>query len=193
MTQTQALYLVLIAAVAVERLVELAITRRNLAWARAQGAREHGAALYPWMAATHAAFLLACPLEAIGLDRPFLPALGLPMLALVAGAMALRYWAIATLGRRWTTRVVVVPGLAPVTLGPYRWVRHPNYLAVVIEVVALPLVHGAWMTALAATLANALVLRRRIADEESALRGATDYDGAMAGRGALLPGGAWRR
>jgi methyltransferase len=109
------------------------------------------------------------------------------MLALLGGAMALRYWAIVALGRRWTTRIVVVPGLEAVTGGPYRWVRHPNYLAVVIEMAALPLVHTAWITALAGSIANALVLRRRIAAEESALRGSSDYDHAMAGRGALLP------
>jgi methyltransferase len=101
--------------------------------------------------------------------------------------MVLRYWAIASLGRRWTTRVVVLPELPVVVGGPYRWVRHPNYLAVVIEVAALPLVHTAWITALAASAANALVLRRRIAAEEAALRSVADYDGAMAGRRALLP------
>jgi methyltransferase len=77
--------------------------------------------------------------------------------------------------------------MAAVTSGPYRWVRHPNYLAVSIEMAALPLVHTAWVTALVWSLANALVLRRRIAAEEAALREASDYDGAMAGRGALLP------
>src|SRR6185503_20091073 len=114
---------------------------------------------YPWMVATHGSFLVACPLEVIGFDRPFVPLLGGPMLALLVGAMALRYWAIATLGRRWTTRVVVVPGLPVVTGGPYRFMRHPNYLAVVLEVAALPLVHTAWVTALVWSAANALVLR----------------------------------
>ena len=109
MTTTQALYVLLVVAVALERLVELAITRRNLAWAREQGAREHGRDHYGWMVTTHASFLIACPAEVIALDRPFLPLLGVPMLALLAGAMALRYWAIATLGRRWTTRILVVP------------------------------------------------------------------------------------
>jgi methyltransferase len=167
---SQRLYLVLVAAVALERLVELALTRRNLAWARARGAREHGDDHYPWMVATHATFLIACPLEVVVLDRAFVPLLGWPMLGVVASTMALRYWAIAALGRRWTTKVVVVPGLAPVTSGPYRWVRHPNYLAVAIEVAALPLVHTAWITALVWSAANALVLRARIAVEESALQ-----------------------
>ena len=187
MTTTQTLYLLLVIAVVLERLVELAITRRNLAWSRQQGAREHGRDHYVWMVATHASFLIACPTEVIALDRPFLPLLGVPMLVLLAGAMALRYWAIATLGRRWTTRVLVVPGLPVVTSGPYRWLRHPNYLAVAIEVAALPLVHSAWLTAVVWSAANALVLRARIKSEEAALRRESDYDRAMAGRRALVP------
>jgi methyltransferase len=189
MSLSQKLYLALVVAVAAERLVELVITRRNLAWARAHGALEHGADHYPWMVVTHATFLLACPLEVIALDRPFLPLLGVPMLGVAASTMALRYWAIAALGRRWTTRVLVIPGLPPVTGGPYRFLRHPNYLAVALEVMALPLVHTAWVTAVVWGAANALVLRARIRVEEAALRGASDYDGAMAGRRALLPGG----
>jgi methyltransferase len=186
-TPTQRLYLLLVAAVALERLVELVITRRNLAWARQRGGREHGGDHYPWMVATHASFLVACPLEVVVLDRPFLPALGVPMFVSLLGAMALRYWAIATLGRRWTTKIVVLPGLPVVTGGPYRFLRHPNYLAVVLEVAALPLVHTAWITALVWSAANVMVLRARIKSEEAALRSTSDYDGAMAGRRPLLP------
>jgi methyltransferase len=91
-------------------------------------------------------------------DRPFLPWLGWPMLALVVASQALRWWCVATLGHQWNTRVIVVPGLPLVSAGPYRWLRHPNYVAVVVEVVALPLVHTAWVTALVFTLANAAVL-----------------------------------
>ena len=92
-------------------------------------------------------------------DRPFLPLLGWPMLALVLASQALRWWCIATLGRRWNTRVIVVPGLPLVTGGPYRWLRHPNYVAVVVEGVALPLVHAAWVTALVFTVLNAVPAR----------------------------------
>jgi methyltransferase len=187
MSTTQTLYLLLVVAVALERSVELAITRRNLAWAREHGAREHGRDHYGWMVVTHASFLIACPAEVIALDRPFVPLLAAPMLVLLGVAMALRYWAIAALGRRWTTRIIVIPGLPVVTGGPYRWLRHPNYLAVVIEVAALPLVHTAWLTALVWSAANAMVLRARITAEEAALRQISDYDGAMAGRRALVP------
>jgi methyltransferase len=187
MSTTQELYLLLLVAVVLERLVELLITRRNLAWAREHGAREHGRDHYPWMVAVHASFLIACPTEVIALDRPFRPWLGVPMVVLLALAMTLRYWAITTLGRRWTTRILVVPGLPVVTAGPYRWLRHPNYLAVTIEVAALPLIHTAWITALVWSVANALVLRARIRAEEAALRSDSDYDRAMTGRRALVP------
>ncbi len=103
-------------------------------------------------------------------DRPFLPWLGWPMLALVLAAQGLRWWCISVLGRQWCTRIVVVPGLSAVRSGPYRWLRHPNYLAVVVEGFALPLVHSAWVTAVVFTIANAVLLRTRVAAEERALQ-----------------------
>jgi methyltransferase len=139
------------------------------------------------MVALHTAFLVAAPLEVALLERPFLPWLGWPMLALVAGAMALRYWAIATLGERWSTRVLVVPGAPAVDSGPYRHLRHPNYLAVVVELAALPLVHSAWATALAVSAANAWILGRRIAREEAALARHADYERLLGDRARFLP------
>ena len=121
------------------------------------------------MRALHAAFFVACALEVVGLERPFDARLGLPMLALAAAAQGLRYWAITTLGPRWNVRVIVVPGAPVVTSGPYRWLRHPNYAAVVAEGIAIPLIHGAWWTALGFTLANAWLLATRIRVEERAL------------------------
>jgi methyltransferase len=121
------------------------------------------------MAAMHTAFLVACIAEVAVADRPFLPWLGWPMLAMVVASQALRWWCVATLGHQWNTRVIVVPGLPLVSAGPYRWLRHPNYVAVVVEVVALPLVHTAWVTALVFTLANAAVLAVRVPVEERAL------------------------
>ncbi|MEO1172759.1 MAG: isoprenylcysteine carboxylmethyltransferase family protein, partial [Myxococcota bacterium] len=90
-------------------------------------------------------------------------------------AQGLRYWVIGTLGPMWNVRVIVIPGAAVVTAGPYRWLRHPNYLAVVLEGICLPLVHGAWITALAFSAANAWLLRVRIRCEEQALSASTDY------------------
>jgi methyltransferase len=123
------------------------------------------------MVTLHTALLLACPAEVWLADRPVLPALAWPMLALLAASQALRWWCVHTLGPRWNTRVIVVPGLPLVTGGPYRWrwLRHPNYAAVVAEGVALPLVHTAWVTATAFTVLNAVLLTVRIRCENRAL------------------------
>ncbi|HMG32056.1 MAG TPA: isoprenylcysteine carboxylmethyltransferase family protein, partial [Jiangellaceae bacterium] len=148
-------YVLLVAAVGIERLAELVVSTRNARWAFARGGVEYGRGHYPVMSAMHAALLVACVVEVAVADRPFLPWLGWPMLSLVVAAQALRWWCVATLGHQWNTRVIVVPDLPLVTSGPYRWLRHPNYVAVVVEVAALPLVHTAWVTALVFTLANA--------------------------------------
>ena len=159
----------LVALVGLERLAELVVSTRNAAWSFARGGVEYGRGHYPVMVALHTGFLVAMLVEA-WVRRPDVPAtLAWSMLALVLASQALRWWCIATLGRRWNTRVIVVPGLAPVTSGPYRWLRHPNYVAVVVEGVALPLVHGAWMTAAAFTVANAVLLTVRIRVEDAAL------------------------
>lgn len=160
-------YVVLIVAVAAERLAELVVSRRNLAWARRHGGREHGFGHYPFMVVLHIGLLAACLVEAP--HRSFVPALGWPMLAVVLLAQALRWWCITILGPRWNTRIIVIPGLALVDGGPYRWMRHPNYLAVVIEGIALPLVHTAWITAVVFTVTNAGLLRVRISSENAAL------------------------
>jgi methyltransferase len=162
-------FVVLVALVGLERLAELVVSQRNTAWSLARGGREHGAGHYPFMVVLHTGLLVGALVEVLLADRPFVPVLGWAMLALVVLAQALRWWCITTLGRRWSTRVVVVPGLPLVTGGPYRWLRHPNYVAVVVEGFALPLVHSAWLTALVFTLANAALLRVRIGVEDAAL------------------------
>jgi methyltransferase len=163
-------YLLLIGAVALERLVELVVSTRHAAWSFARGGTEHGRGHFPAMVALHSTLLLACAGEVVAAGRPFVPALGWPALAVALASQVLRWWCIATLGPRWNTRVIVVPGLPLVTAGPYRVLRHPNYVAVVAEGLALPLVHTAWVTALVFTLLNAvLLLRYRIPAEERAL------------------------
>ena len=162
-------YLTLIAAVAVERLVELVVSKRNLAWSLARGGTEYGFGHYPFMVVLHIGLLVACVLEPLLLDRPFIPALGWPMLAAVLAAQGLRWWCIGTLGPQWNTRVIVIPGASRVVAGPYRWLPHPNYVAVVIEGFALPLVHTAWLTATVFTVLNALLLRTRLRVENAAL------------------------
>jgi len=163
-------FVLLIALVAVERVAELVVARRNEAWSRARGAVEAGAGHYPVMVVLHTGLLVGAPLEVALAGRPFVPALGWPMFALVLLAQGLRWWCIRTLGRQWNTRIFVVPGLSRVTSGPYRRLPHPNYLAVVIEGAALPLVHTAWITAIVFTAINLPLLRVRIAAEDAALR-----------------------
>lgn len=166
-------YLLLVGAVALERLAELLLSARHAAWSFARGGTEHGRGHFPAMVALHSALLLACAGEVVAARRPFVPALGWPALAIVVASQALRWWCIVTLGPRWNTRVIVVPGLPLVTRGPYRVLRHPNYVAVVAEGLALPLVHGAWVTALVFSVLNAvLLLRFRIPAEERALASA---------------------
>lgn len=162
-------YALLVASVGVERLAELVVARRNLAWSRERGGVEFGASHYPVMVALHTGLLVGCLAEVYLLHRPFLPWLGWPMLVVVVAAQALRWWCIGTLGRQWNTRVVVIPGAARISGGPYRLLSHPNYVAVVAEGIALPLVHTAWLTALVFTVLNAALLRARISCENAAL------------------------
>ena len=163
-------YLGLVLLVAAERVAELVVSLRNARWSFARGGVESGRGHYPFMVALHTGLLAACMVEA--LHRPFIPALGWTMFAVVLLSQGLRWWCIAVLGHQWNTRVIVVPGLQLVARGPYRWVRHPNYVAVVAEGIALPLVHTAWITALVFTVLNIPLLAIRIRTEEKALNSA---------------------
>jgi methyltransferase len=175
----------LLALLCAERLLELALSRRNTARLRARGALEHGRSHTRVMIGFHAAVLAGCALE----RRRRLPrAATTCALATLALGQLLRYAAIATLGAHWSIRVLTLPGAPAVTTGPYRFVRHPNYLGVLLETTALPLACGALGTAAFATLVNPILLAIRIAVEERAL--GAPYQAAFAARGRLLP---WRR
>lgn len=182
-----ALYLGLLVLLGGERGAELVVSRRNARRALAAGGVETGRRAYAIMVAVHALFPLACAAEVLLLPRPFPGAAGFAALAVALGAQALRWWAVATLGERWSTRVIVVPGAAPVTGGPYRFLRHPNYLAVVLEMAAVPLIQGAWLTALVFSALNAALLAHRIPAEERALGRA--YAEVFSERRRLVPGG----
>lgn len=160
----------LVVAVGLERLAELVVSKRHAAWAFSRGGVEYGRRHYGVMVVLHTALLVGAVAEVWWLDRPFLPVLGWSMLALVLTSQALRWWCIRTLGPQWNTRVIVVPGLPLVSRGPYRVLRHPNYVAVVVEGVALPLVHTAWVTAVLFTVLNAALLTVRIRVEDHALQ-----------------------
>lgn len=145
-----------------QRLSELVIARRNTARLMARGAREVGAGHYPVMVAMHASWLAL--LVAFGLGAP----VSLPWLAAFAVLQAFRLWILGTLGGRWTTRVIVVDEPL-VARGPFRWMRHPNYVLVCAEIVVAPMVLGLWWIALVYTALNAAMLWVRIRAEEGAL------------------------
>ncbi len=162
-------FTVLVGLVGLERVAELVVSTRNAAWSKEQGGVETGLGHYPFMVVLHTGLLVGALVEA-WVRRPDVPsALAWSMLLVVVLTQALRWWCIGTLGRRWNTRVIVVPGLAPVITGPYRFLSHPNYVAVVIEGFALPMVGFAWVTALAFTVLNIPLLAVRIRAENAAL------------------------
>lgn len=178
----------LVVAVGVQRLWELRRSADNEACIRAAGGREHAAGQMPWMRALHASWLVGMLVEVWTL-RPTasLPVAAIALVVFVAG-QALRILAISTLGRRWTVKVMTLPGEPAVSAGVFRWIRHPNYLGVVLEIAALPMIHGAVLTAVAGTLLNGLLLVARIRAEEAALRNDNAYDAAFAGKPRFIPG-----
>jgi methyltransferase len=162
-------FTVLVVLVGLERLAELVVSKRNAAWSKEQGGVETGFSHYPVMVVLHTGLLVGALVEAYVREPSVPSALAWSMLLVVLLTQALRWWCIATLGRRWNIRVIIVPGLAPVTSGPYRLISHPNYVAVVVEGVALPLVHACWITAVVFTVLNAVLLTVRIRVENAAL------------------------
>lgn len=169
---TYGAYAILVLLVVGERIAELVVSNRHARWMLAHGGIEHGRAHYPPMVALHTALLAGCLLEPLLLGRPFVPALAFPMLVVVVLAQGLRWWAIRSLGVRWSTRVIVMPRESRVVRGPYRLFPHPNYLAVVAEGFALALVHDAWITAAVFTVLNGVLLGVRVSVEDRALDGA---------------------
>jgi methyltransferase len=180
-------FLVLVGAVGACRLAELRLSRRHQRALAAGGAAVLPEPVFPAMVALHTGILVAAVLETFLLARPFAAALAVPAVALVVLANALRFWVIATLGVHWNVRVVPSMGLGVVTSGPYRFVRHPNYVAVFVELTALPLVHGAFLTAVAGALLHAAILHRRVRLEESVLMADESYRRAFERKPRFLP------
>jgi len=180
-------YLGLLVAVGAGRLLEMRLSRRHQRQLQAQGfAREHerGFAL---MVSLHTGVLLAAAVEVVWARRPLLVGLAVPALLAFLLANVLRWWVIRTMATHWNVNVVNSLALGVVTGGPYRFVRHPNYVAVFVELLALPLVHTAWVTALGATALHVLVLRRRLALEESVLDADPAYRSQMSFKPRFVP------
>ena len=157
-----------VSVVALQRLLELVLARANERKARALGAVEWGQGHYPFVVALHILWLVSTLVEGL-LRGPDFPAYWPVSLALFLLVQPLRYWAILSLGENWNTRILVVPGANLVRRGPYRYLSHPNYVVVVVEILAFPLTFGAWITALVFTVLNAAVLSLRIREENRAL------------------------
>lgn len=182
------LYLVLIALIAAGRLLELNHSKRNQQLLIAAGAQKADEPGYKWMVALHAGILAGCVLEVVVAQRPWIPALGWSALALFVAANAARWWVILTLGARWNVGVMSVSSMGAVTCaGPYRWVRHPNYTAVFVEMLALPLIHTAWMTALGGAVLHAFVLINRVSLEESVMMRDTAWRAAFESKPRFIP------
>jgi methyltransferase len=184
-------YLAILTVIVAERFFELWLSRRNAERAFSRGGIESGQAHYKVLVILHVLFIASCALESL-LHAPALPP-SLEGLALVGavGAQFLRYWAVLTLGDRWNTRIIVIPGQPPITAGAFRYVRHPNYLAVIVEIACLPMIRGLWITAIAFSLANAIILSVRISAEELAM-GQT-YAELFASHARFIPGSGRRR
>jgi methyltransferase len=180
-------YLALLALVGGGRLVELGVSRRNQRQLEKQGVRKVAEPHFRWMVILHGGVLVAAGVEVVTLRRPLIPALAISMGALFALANLLRWWVIRTLAGHWNVEVMASSHVGVVTSGPYRWVRHPNYVAVVAELFALPMIHTAWITALAGTAANLEILRRRLGVEDGVLMADPAYRVTMGPKPRFLP------
>jgi methyltransferase len=181
-------FLGLLLAVALLRLVELRISKRHQKEMASRGAAKVDEPRFRWMVLLHTAVLGGAALEVVFLRRPFLPWLAAPMLGVFLAANVVRWWVIRTLGEHWNVQVMDSTRLGVVTSGPFRYVRHPNYAAVFAEMLALPLIHTAWITAITGTIAHIGVLAQRLSTEERVLFANPDYRAAMTGKPRFLPG-----
>jgi len=151
-----------------QRLIEMLVAKRNEKKVKAIGAIEFGASHYPYMVAMHAGFFLSLMIEVWGLNRQ--PSrYFLVLLVFLLATQVIRYWALCSLGTYWNTKILVVPNAMMVKKGPYRWLKHPNYVVVAIELMLIPLLFNAYFTAILFTCLNAWMMAVRIQTEEKAL------------------------
>ncbi|MDT8304366.1 MAG: isoprenylcysteine carboxylmethyltransferase family protein [Anaerolineae bacterium] len=169
MTRSKRFYSLLLLALGAQRLWEVRRSQRHASALLAAGGREHAPHQYQLMKVLHLSWFLAIIGEVVWKRRPFHRGLAWLAAVLFVAGQALRYAAILTLGPRWSARVVTLPGAPRVAHGIYRHISHPNYLGVALEIASVPMLHSAWWTALAFSLANGLLLRARIRTEERVL------------------------
>ncbi len=181
-------YLGLLVLVALLRLVELQISRRHQREMVAHGAAKVNDPRFRWMVLLHTGVLVGAAAEVIFLHRPFIPLLAAVCFVIFLAANVVRWWVIRTLGEHWNVQVMNSTGMGVITTGPFRYVRHPNYAAVFVEMLVLPLIHTAWITAIAGSLAHIVVLSQRLSTEERVLFSDAQYRATMAGKPRFLPG-----
>lgn len=184
---TQWAYFTLLALVGLERLVELRISTRNQQQLSQHGVRKIREPHFRWMVALHTGVLIAAAAEVFFLHRPFLIWLAAPMAIFFLIATFTRIWVIRTMSGHWNVEVMDSTQIGVVTGGPYRWVRHPNYDAVVLELFSLPLIHTAWITAIVASLANLWILKSRLAVEDKSLLSSAVYCSTMGSKPRFVP------
>jgi len=186
MTTAFALFAALLLGTGAMRLVELAVSVRRIR--DRPEALVGEPALFPLMALLHTLLVFAPLGEVVWLDRAFEPVSAVSSVALLATATVLRVWTLRTIGGAWNVRVVKPSPDSVVTTGPYAYIRHPNYLAVILEIAALPLFHAAWLSAIGLSLLNAIVLAVRIPTEERVLAELPGWREAFADRARFVPG-----
>jgi len=180
-------YILLLIVVGAGRVIELGVSRRNQKRLIAEGASRVSEPRFQWMVIVHAAVLVGAGLEVIFLRRPLIPAFAISMGILFFLSNALRWWVIHTLRSHWNVQIMNSAPLGVVSEGPYRWVRHPNYVAVFVELIALPLIYTAWISALVAAIGNGWVLHSRLAVEDRMLLSDSSYRAAMGNKPRFLP------
>ncbi len=169
-----------------QRGVELFVARKNEKWMKDQGALEFGSNHYQYMVAMHALFFVFFLIEKITLNRDVSQIWPL-LLSIFVLTQIMRFWVISSLGKYWNTKIIVLPNVNVVRQGPYRFIKHPNYVVVTIELIVVPLLFGAYFTAILFTILNLLILSVRIPAEEKALKELTEYEGSFRSCNRFFP------
>ncbi len=182
------LYVLFIIGIALSRLYEVRLSKKHLQMAQSQeNVHSIPEIIYPLMVAFHSCWLLSCLVEVYWLNRPFFSALGIPMLFLWLLAFSGRLWMLWTMKASWNVRIVYNPQQDIVTSGPYRYLRHPNYVIVAIEIFCIPMIHTAYLTALIGTGLNALLIWQRLKTEEAYLASLPGYSQKMGHLPRFIP------
>jgi methyltransferase len=180
------MFYLLFMVIAIQRLIELLIAKRNEKWLKAKGAKEYGQKHYRLMVTIHLLFFASLLVENIG-GRQQVSEYWVLLFALFLAAQAGRVWVIASLGRYWNTKIIVLPQADVIAKGPYKFIKHPNYLIVTIELIVIPLMFNAYWTLFIFALLNQFILSIRIPVEEKALTETTDYQEIHQGKKGYIP------